>query len=385
MAERVAAEVFSPGEYIKEFLEGRSWTQDDLAAILGRPLQLVNEISLDKRGITPETAKGLAEAFGTSAQLWLNLDAGWQLYKARSTQPDPAIALRARIYSKGPIKEMVKRGWIELSSNPEVLEQRVLEFYRIKNLDDASPIVLAAARMSASYDALTPAQQSWMCRALHLGQALDVSSKFDSKRVDGLIAKLRMCLTNSEEIRHVPDVLAEFGIRFLVVEHLAKTKIDGACLWLDDTSPVIALSLRYDRIDYFWFTLMHELGHAARGDGRRNAFLALDVRLVGEHSLTREEKPSFEIHADEFAEEALIPQKKLDDFVSRKGPLFSKRDILGFASLHEVHPGLVVGQLHHRGTKYSKFRRFLVRIRDQLTATALTDGWGHTVPPTAQI
>jgi len=125
MAERVAAEIFSPGEYIKEFLEGHGWTQDDLAAILGRPLQLVNEIILDKRGVTPETAKGLAEAFGTSAQLWLNLDAGWQLYKARSTRPDPAIALRARIYSKGPIKEMVKRGWIELSSNPEVLEQRV--------------------------------------------------------------------------------------------------------------------------------------------------------------------------------------------------------------------------------------------------------------------
>ena len=66
MAERVAAEVFSPGEYNKEFLEGRSWTQYDLAAILGRALQLVNEISLDKRGITPETAKGLAEAIGTS-------------------------------------------------------------------------------------------------------------------------------------------------------------------------------------------------------------------------------------------------------------------------------------------------------------------------------
>ena len=382
MAERVAAEVFSPGEYIKEFLEGRGWTQDDLAAILGRPLQLVNEIILDKRGITPETAKGLAEAFGTSAQLWLNLDSGWQLYKARSTQPDPAIALRARIYSKGPIKEMVKRGWIEFSSNPEVLKQRVLDFYQIENLADSPPVVPAAARMSASYNALTPAQQSWMCRAMHLGKALNVSSKFDRKRVGDLIVKLREYLTHPEEIRHLPDVLAEFGIRFLVIEHLAKTKIDGACLWLDEKSPIIAVSLRYDRIDYFWFTLMHELGHAARGDGWRNAFLALDVRLVGEQSLTREEKPDFEIETDEFAEEALIPQDQFDDFVSRKGPLFSERDIRGFASLHEVHPGLVVGQLHYRGTKYSKFRHLLVKIRDQLTATALTDGWGHAVPTT---
>lgn len=350
MVERVAAEVFSPGEYIKEFLEGRGWTQDDLAAILGRPLQLVNEIILDKRGITPETAKGLAEAFGTTAQLWLNLDAAWQLYKSRGTQPDPAITLRARIYSKGPIKEMVKRGWIELSSNPEVLEQRVLDFYQIKNLDDPPPIMPAAARMSTSYDALTPAHQSWMCRAMQLGHALGVSSNFDNKRVNDLIVKLRAYLIHPEEIRHVPDTLAEFGIRFVVIEHLARTKIDGACLWLNDKSPIIAVSLRYDRIDYFWFTLMHELGHAARGDGRRNA---LDVRLVGENSLTREEKPDFEIKADEFAEQALIGQDKLDDFISRKGPLFSERDIRGFASLHDVHPGLVVGQLHHRGTNTS--------------------------------
>ena len=385
MAEQVVAEVFSPGEYIKEFLEGRGWTQDDLAAILGRPLQLVNEIILGKRGVTPETAKGLAEAFETSAQLWLNLDAAWQLYKARSTQPDPAIALRARIYSKGPIKEMVKRGWIELSSNPEVLEQRVLDFYQIRSLNDSPPVMRAAARMPTSYDALTPAQQSWMSRAMHLGQVLNVGSIFDNKRLDDLIAKLRSFLTHAEEIRHVPDVLAEFGIRFLVIEHLARTKIDGACLWLDEKSPIIAVSLRYDRIDYFWFTLMHELGHAARGDGSRNAFLALDVCLVGEHSLTRNEKPDFEIHADEFAEEALIPQDKLDDFVSRKGPLFSEKDIRGFASLHEVHPGLVVGQLHYRGTNYSKFRRLLVKMRDQITATALTDGWGHAVPATPHI
>lgn len=383
MVERLAAEVFPPGGYIKEFLEGRGWTQDDLATIIGRPLQLVNEIILDKRGITPETAKGLAEAFGTSAQLWLNLDSGWQLYKARSTQPDPAIALRARIYSKGPIKEMVKRGWIELSSNPEVLEQRILDFYKIERLDDPSPVVSAAARMSTSYDALTPAQQSWMCRAIHLGQALKVASKFDNKRVGSLLIKLRDYLAHPEEIRHVPDVLAEFGIRFLVVEHLARTKIDGACLWLDEESPIIALSLRYDRIDYFWFTLMHELGHAAHGDGWRNDFVALDVRLVGESALPQEGKPDFEIQADEFAEEALIPQDKLEDFVSRKGPLFSEREIRGFASLHEVHPGLVVGQLHHRGTKYSKFRHLLVKIRDQLTDTALTDGWGHAVLTTA--
>jgi len=380
MAERAPVEIFSPGSYLKEFLEGRGWTQEDLAAILGRPLQLVNEIALEKRGITPETAKGLGEAFGTSAQLWLNLDSSWQLHKARNSTPDPAIGLRALIYSKGPIKEMVKRGWIEYSSNPEVLKQRILDFYSIKNLDDTPSIMPAAARMATPYHSLNPAQQSWMCRAIHLGKAVHVGSTFDNKNVNDLLVKLRAHMNDPEEIRHVPDVLADAGVRFLVVEHLAKTKIDGACLWLDERSPIIAVSLRYDRIDYFWFTLMHELGHAVRGDGWGNTFLALDEKLVGEQSLTRDEKSDFEIQADEFAEEALIPQEKLNDFIDRTAPLFSERDIRGFASLHHVHPGLVVGQLHHRGTKYPKFRHLLVRMRDEITSSALTDGWGHRVP-----
>ena len=384
MTNRVPAEVFPPGEYIKDELEERGWTQLDLAEILGRPFQLVNEIILDKRGISPETARGLAEAFGTSAQLWLNLDAAWQLYKSRSAAPDPTIALRARIYSKAPIKELVKRGWIEYSSNPQVLEQHVLDFFSIQSLEETPNLVPVAARMSASYDALTQAQAAWVCRARDLARAVPVQGKFNPAASQQLIEKLRILLRDPEEIRHVPRVLGDAGIRFLVVEHLAKTKIDGACLWLDEGSPVIAMSLRYDRVDYFWFTLMHEVRHALNGDGWRNALLALDIKLVGEDALPRNEKADVESDADTFAERALIPSDELEDFVVRKGPLFSEMDIRGFASLLRIHPGLVVGQLqHHKAISYSKFRHLLVRVRDCLVQSALTDGWGHSAPVVA--
>jgi HTH-type transcriptional regulator / antitoxin HigA len=72
MAGRVAAEVFPPGEFIREDLEARSWTQADLAEILGRDLRLVNQLVGGKRAITPETAKGLAQAFGTGPEFWMN-------------------------------------------------------------------------------------------------------------------------------------------------------------------------------------------------------------------------------------------------------------------------------------------------------------------------
>lgn len=87
MNARVPAEVFPPGEWIREGLEERGWAQADLADILGRPIQLVNELISGKRGITPETAKGLAQAFDTSAQFWLNLHAAYQLYTTREADP----------------------------------------------------------------------------------------------------------------------------------------------------------------------------------------------------------------------------------------------------------------------------------------------------------
>jgi HTH-type transcriptional regulator/antitoxin HigA len=87
------AEVFPPGEFLREELEARGWTQKDLAKVIDRPLQAVNEIVKGKKRITAETAKAIGLAFGTSAELWLNLEAAYQLSIA--PDPDPAIKRRA--------------------------------------------------------------------------------------------------------------------------------------------------------------------------------------------------------------------------------------------------------------------------------------------------
>ena len=79
MSERVPAEVFPPGEYVRDELEDRGWTQQDLAQIFDRPLVAVNQIITGKRAITPETANGLASAFGTSPDVWLNMESVYQL------------------------------------------------------------------------------------------------------------------------------------------------------------------------------------------------------------------------------------------------------------------------------------------------------------------
>src|SRR5688572_2945156 len=84
MKTRKAAEVFPPGDYIREELEARGWTQADLAKIIGRTQPAVNEMITGKRGITPESAWALAAAFGTSAEFWMNLETMYSLARAET-------------------------------------------------------------------------------------------------------------------------------------------------------------------------------------------------------------------------------------------------------------------------------------------------------------
>lgn len=83
MCSITAAEVFPPGDYIKAEIEARGWTQAGLAEILGCTAQTVGDLLDGKCGITPDTASGLAAAFGTSAQVWVNLQTAYDLRNTR--------------------------------------------------------------------------------------------------------------------------------------------------------------------------------------------------------------------------------------------------------------------------------------------------------------
>ena len=373
--EQIPAEVFPPGEFIREEIEERGWTQEDLAEVLGRPLRLVNEIIMGKRGITPETASGIAAAFGTSAQFWMNLESMYRLSQIR-TRNTNTVERRSRLYSLGPIKEMIKRHWLEPSENINILEQRFMEFVRAETLESAPTFYAHAARKSTPYHTNTPAQTVWLCRARQIAEAM-TANRYSPNHCSAVVKELRKLASEPEDTRHVPRLLADAGIRLLVVEPFRGSRIDGASFWLSDDEPVVAISMRYDRIDYFWHTLMHEVEHIRNQDGLANANASIDTNR-GER---RSDQPEYENQIDSGAARSLIEQEELEDFVNRVGPLYSHGSIKGFASRIGVHPGIVVGQLQHRDEiGYSTFRKLLVPVREFVTGAALTDGWGHFVP-----
>ena len=376
MANRVPAEIFPPGEFLQEELEARGWTQGDLADILGRDRNLVTGIVNAKRAITPETARGFADAFGTSAELWLNLEAAYQL--SRVSDADDSVARRAKVYGKAPVNQMIRRNWIEGSDNVAVLEERLCEYLGIDDIDQEPMFFAHAARKSTPYDAVSPLQLAWLVRARKLASTF-TPSPYSAHRFSKTVSDLRRLFHTIEEVRHVPQVLSDGGIRFVIVEPLQGSKIDAACFWLDDQSPVIAMSLRFDRIDNYWHTLMHELAHIKYEDGLINSNPILDSDMYSDDA--KAETPLFEQAADAFAAETLVPQDSLNDFIGRVSPLYSTMRLKGFAELQRVHPAIVIGQLQHRNElSYSQFRPLLERVRATITNSALTDGWQHVLP-----
>lgn len=366
MSPRKPAEVFPPGEFIRDELDARGWTQGDLAQIMGRPVQAINELISGKKQITPETALGLARAFGDDDALyWLNLENVYRLSRAKPA--DEAVGRRGALYTRFPVRELVKRGWIEPSENLDVVEHRACRFYGIKNINE-QPHFSHAAK-AAQYDERTPLQWAWLYRVSHLAGALEVRPYSDQK-LRAALTKLRTLLVAPEEIRQVPGILSEAGVRFVIVEFLPGAKIDGAAFWQGGV-PVIAMSLRFDRVNNFWFVLRHEIEHILNKDG-----LVVDVELA--EALQRKDAlPPEEIRANSAAAEFLVPKGELDSFIVRVRPLYSEQRILLFAKRLGVHPGLVVGQLQFREeVPYKHFQKFLVKVREIITQTALTDGWG---------
>lgn len=356
----------APGKFIQEELAARGWTQNDLARIVTRPLPTINQIVNGKRAILPEMAIELGAAFGTGADIWLSRESAYRL--ARAERDEEGVKARARLYSFAPIKEMQRRGWITTTNNVHELESELKLLFGIDSLE--------TVKKSRPDSPLTREQRAWFARARQLASAIAVKRNFDPAQSSKLITKLRRYAAYPKEVAHVCETLYDFGIRFVVVEPLDKSRIDGAAFWINGI-PAIALSLRYGRIDAFWFTLMHELAHILHKDA-----VSIDVDLHGKELMPSRMKISIERRADEAATEMLICGDDLQSFISMYSPLYSRIRIIQFANRIKIHPGIIVGQLQHRcELGWNSHRKLLVDVRNAVVGTALTDGWGKSISP----
>jgi len=361
-----------PGVYIKAEMEERGWIQRDLAFILGAPETAVNMILSGKRGVTADMAKALADAFDVTPEFFANLQQTYDMARARS--PYVGIPERRRMQTALPVREMIKRGWIE-HADTAMLEEQLARFFGARSVEEIPYMPHAAKRSRYEECQIPPAQTAWLFRVRQIAASISVP-QYSANRLRAAIQEFMPLLLEPEGVRSVPRILADCGVRFVIVEKLPGAEIDGVCFWLNEFSPVIGVTTRRDTIDNFWFVVRHEVEHVLRGHGRDREIID---DLAGEKASP--DVPSEEERvANAAAGDFCAPTDKLNEFMVRKRPFFYERDVLSFARLHLRHPGLVVGQMQFRMKNYGYLTRHLTKVRHIVLPGSIADGWGQTVP-----
>lgn len=343
-----------PGRILSQELEERGWTQKDLAQIMGRPEQVISEIINNKKQITPETAKELAAALGNSPEFWYNLETKYQLFLAGKTKIDDAIERRARLYDEAPISELISRGWLDISASSTIneLEESLRSFLR------QGPDFKNSAHLRCNDGTKAPdknSQFAWGHYVASRAHQQKIESDFDIEKYKKELPNVLKFSKKIEDIQHIPSFLANLGVHFVIVRHLSKTYLDGAAFKLKTDRPVIALTLRYDRVDAFWFTFLHECAHIAL-DHPSNYF---------DNKVNESEGDNFESEADAQAQAWLIDPNSFSEFKSKYA--FSKTSIIRFSEEIQRHPGIIVGRLQHEKIlTYAQQRGFLEKVSPYL-------------------
>jgi HTH-type transcriptional regulator/antitoxin HigA len=312
----------------------------DLVPFMGSRAK-VSEILSGKRPLTMQMARSLHANLGIPADVLLQQQGG-----------ELPSALDGIEWERFPLIEMARRGWIEkrrnLASHAEALMRDLIKraggehvlpvaFYR-KN--DHS-------RLNAKTDPYS--LKAWCWQVLARANANRLPVRYKPGTVDLTFLRKVAKLSWSEDgPRLAKEFLEKHGIHLICVEHLPRTHLDGAALQLGDGTPVIGLTLRYDRLDNFWFCLLHELAHIGRHmtNMRSEAFVD-DLTLRNVKGMRRDAR---EDEADEWAENGLIPEDVWNTSRVKDRP--SPLAVIELSQRLSVHPAIVAGRIRHETGNY---------------------------------
>lgn len=335
------ARKFGPGYFIKEQIEYRSWTQEDLAEVLGMTPKHVNKILQDKQPITLDTAKILSEVFEASPQYWLNLDANYRLWlSAERTEREIEADLKGLIYERMPIKDMLSKGWLAPFKTAKELKNQVLKYWKWEELDFSiidNNYLPYLTRKSEAYNQFNASYAITWYRKATIEAAKIKASTYDKKKLEKLYDHMSTYTTMDNGVNVFIEELAKAGVIFFVLPHLQKTYLDGAAFFLDK-NPVIVYTGRYKRIDNFWFTVAHEIAHVLLHLNKDLTFV-LDNLRDGEIN-------HLEHEANELASSKL-KHKEILNYINPYLNYLTTSRVEECAATYHIHPAIIVGKLAH--------------------------------------
>lgn len=332
-----------PGEILKDELEAREIKQKDFAVDIGIPVTQLNEIINGKRIVSSELAIILESALGIEASFWTNLQAEFDLAKARSNEKVAVKSEAVRLWAY--IKEHVNVSYLrkvnELGDNMDANIEKVKYMFNLSDWNDLETLgkrsIPRYFRRSQTLNVDQSNLTTWLSYIKHIARQEQVA-EYNPDAFPQIIEELSKILLQPNIISNTKAILSRYGIILIIKDKLEGVNVDGVAFW-SISNPVIVLTLRHKRIDNFIFTLFHELAHIHLHLKNDGAVFLDDLESDEAYSDNIEEK-----EADEYASNHLIAKDVWTNFV-RRNPRFDDEIITNFADKCGVPPAVVRGRL----------------------------------------
>ena len=330
-----------PISALKFRMEQKSLTQRDLIPFLGSRSK-ASEILSGKRSLTISMMRALHNGLGIPAKVLLG-------------EYDRDILKESNIdWTKFPINEMVKRHWIKETINEANLDKEKTIRKFISPIIDSKRFE-ALYRRTNSYRSSRTANRYalaiWTVRILTQAMVNPPASNYNNGTITlDTMRQIAQLSSFKQGPRLAIEFLSKQGISVIIEPHHLRTYLDGSAIMVEDDKPIIGLTIRYDRLDNFWFTLMHELAHISMHFGDKAIQFYDDLEIENRESIKEQS-------ANELASHALIPKRQwTQNTISN---LKSIRDIINFAGKLKIHPAIIAGRIQHETKNYRKFSRLI--------------------------
>jgi HTH-type transcriptional regulator / antitoxin HigA len=334
----------NPVEAIKFRMEQTGLSARDLVPFIGSRSK-VSEVLSGKRPLTLQMIRSLHKNLGISAEVLL--------HQSGATLPETPDDMD---WSKFPLKEMANLGWIEKSSGLVEKAEEIMRdlINRAGGLNALSPALYRKNDNSRCNSKTNPyALQAWCYQLLIEADKVKLSEAYKPGVITPETARQLVNLSLfSTGPKLAQDFLGRHGIHVIYLPHLPRTHLDGAALLLPNGTPVIGLTIRYDRLDNFWFCLCHELAHIVLHlhPGSKNGF-------IDDLNLKRNEEDFQEIEADEWAKNVLIPTPEWEENKILEAPTSSNVTFLSHKL--QIHPAIVAGRIRKELNNYRLLNHFV--------------------------
>jgi HTH-type transcriptional regulator / antitoxin HigA len=313
-------------------------SQTDLAEKLNmKPQQVQRYEATDYMGASLARLVEVSRALGVKTSETFEVDkrAGGSIFVWRDADDV--------VWSQLPYKEMIKRKWFTMARNAKPLDCAKQYF-----LQAAGPQFATALHRKKMRSGNVPneyALLAWQARILERARNLAARgalAKFNLH--DRWVTELVSLTKREDGPARARQLLAAKGIALVIERHLPESYLDGAAMLGDEGRPVIGLTLRYDRLDNFWFVLLHELGHVYL-----HLFDGLRYDFFDEEGASNDD--SIEREADKFALDALIPEALWDQCLSRFA--ISEEAVRIDADNLGIHPSIIAGRIRKERNNYT--------------------------------